>query len=191
MNKIIGIPVGTPLNPDALKRKLNPVTSVNNVLPDENGNVEVDVNETLVVSLRSENSKATKTSTQIADAVANKQHVILKRSDGEIYNLDGIYESASGASAVFAKTFVYDGEVVYEAYDIDSVGRCISTREIVESSGANVPSGGTNGIPPGGKAGQFLCKASDEDYDVKWADFEIPKEYGLITYDQDKTITIT
>ena len=48
-----------------------------------------------------------------------------------------------------------------------------------------------DGIPPGGKAGQFLCKASDEDFDVEWTDFEIPKEYGLITYDQDKTITIT
>lgn len=59
----------------------------------------------------------------------------------------------------------------------------------------NPPSGGTDiqghGIPAGGKAGQFLCKQSDEDYDVTWADFEIPKEYGLVTYDQDKTITIT
>ena len=48
-----------------------------------------------------------------------------------------------------------------------------------------------DGIPPGGKAGQFLCKKSDEDFEVEWADFEIPKEYGLVTYDQDKTITIT
>lgn len=47
------------------------------------------------------------------------------------------------------------------------------------------------GTPPGGKAGQFLCKKSDEDYDVEWADFKIPEQYGLVTYDQDKTITIT
>ncbi len=48
-----------------------------------------------------------------------------------------------------------------------------------------------DGIPPGGKAGQFLCKKSDKDYDVEWADFKIPEQYGLVTYDQDKTITIT
>lgn len=49
----------------------------------------------------------------------------------------------------------------------------------------------TSGIPAGGKAGQYLRKKSDADYDVEWADFEIPTEYGLITYNQDKTITIT
>jgi hypothetical protein len=48
-----------------------------------------------------------------------------------------------------------------------------------------------SGTPPGGKAGQFLCKKSDKDYDIEWADFKIPEQYGLVTYDQDKTITIT
>lgn len=47
------------------------------------------------------------------------------------------------------------------------------------------------GVPSGGKAGQYLRKKSDTDRDVEWADFEIPQEYGLITYDQDKTISIT
>lgn len=47
------------------------------------------------------------------------------------------------------------------------------------------------GVPSGGKAGQYLRKKSDDDRDVEWADFEIPKEYGLISYDQDRTITIT
>ena len=51
--------------------------------------------------------------------------------------------------------------------------------------------GGSGGVPPGGKAGQYLRKKSDADGDVEWADLEIPKEYGLITYDQDRTITIT
>ena len=50
---------------------------------------------------------------------------------------------------------------------------------------------GSDGVPPSGKAGQYLRKKSDADGDVEWADFEIPKEYGLVTYDQDKTITIT
>lgn len=51
--------------------------------------------------------------------------------------------------------------------------------------------GVANGLPPGGKDGQFLRKKSDSNFDVEWGDFEIPKEYGLVTYDQDRTITIT
>lgn len=51
--------------------------------------------------------------------------------------------------------------------------------------------GAINGIPPGGKAGQFLCKQSDDDYDAAWCDLVIPEQYGLVTYDQDKTITVT
>lgn len=53
-------------------------------------------------------------------------------------------------------------------------------------------SGGViNGVPSGGKAGQYLRKKSDDDYDVEWSDLTIPKEYGLVTYNQNKTITIT
>ena len=48
-----------------------------------------------------------------------------------------------------------------------------------------------NGIPAGGLAGQYLRKVSNEDYDVEWADLEIPAEYGLVSYDNTKTITIT
>ena len=51
--------------------------------------------------------------------------------------------------------------------------------------------GGSGAIPPGGKAGQYLRKRSNADGDVEWADLEIPEQYGLITYDQNKTITIT
>lgn len=50
---------------------------------------------------------------------------------------------------------------------------------------------GRDGIPAGGKAGQYLCKKSDDDYDIEWSDLKIPEQYGLVTYDQDKTITIT
>lgn len=49
----------------------------------------------------------------------------------------------------------------------------------------------TGSIPAGGEAGQYLCKKSDNDYDVEWTDLVIPEQYGLVTYDQDKTITIT
>lgn len=45
MSKIIGITVGTPISPKLLKEKLNPVTSVNGIAPDENGNVQVEIPE--------------------------------------------------------------------------------------------------------------------------------------------------
>lgn len=48
-----------------------------------------------------------------------------------------------------------------------------------------------SGVPPGGKTGQYLRKQSDADGDAVWSDLEIPEQYGLVTYDQNKTITIT
>lgn len=39
--KIIGVTVGTTMNPQTLKEKLNPVTSINGMKPDENGNVKL------------------------------------------------------------------------------------------------------------------------------------------------------
>ena len=39
--KIIGVTVGTPLSPALIKEKIKPVTSVNGIEADENGNVEV------------------------------------------------------------------------------------------------------------------------------------------------------
>ena len=44
MSKIIGVTVGTPISPQTLKEKLNPVLSVNGVKPDKNGNAEVTMN---------------------------------------------------------------------------------------------------------------------------------------------------
>lgn len=40
--KIIGVTVGTTLSPRGIKEKLNPVTSINGVKADENGNIEVN-----------------------------------------------------------------------------------------------------------------------------------------------------
>lgn len=51
--------------------------------------------------------------------------------------------------------------------------------------------GVANGLPAGGKAGQVLTKKTDKDYDVEWADIQIPEQYGLVTYDNRKVITIT
>lgn len=41
MSKIVGVTVGTTLSPGGIKDRLKPVTSVNGVTPDENGNAEV------------------------------------------------------------------------------------------------------------------------------------------------------
>lgn len=43
MSKIIGVTVGTPVSAELIKKKLNPVLSVNGVGADDNGNVEVEV----------------------------------------------------------------------------------------------------------------------------------------------------
>lgn len=39
--KIIGVTVGTTINPQTLRDRLKPVTSINGVAPDESGNVEL------------------------------------------------------------------------------------------------------------------------------------------------------
>lgn len=41
--KIYGVTVGTPLSPQSIREHLKPVTSVNGVKADENGNVSIDV----------------------------------------------------------------------------------------------------------------------------------------------------
>lgn len=41
--KIIGVTVGTPISPDRMRGKINAVTSVNGIAPDENGNVKINV----------------------------------------------------------------------------------------------------------------------------------------------------
>lgn len=65
------------------------------------------------------------------------------------------------------------------------------TEEQLETVVANYLTKNPQGVPEGGKAGQYLRKKSDNDRDVEWADFEIPQEYGHVAYGQDKTITIT
>lgn len=40
-DKIIGATVGTPISPNKIEEKINPVKTVNGYTPDENGNVEV------------------------------------------------------------------------------------------------------------------------------------------------------
>lgn len=63
--------------------------------------------------------------------------------------------------------------------------------KVVEKDAPEGTGGSKYGIPAGGTKGQYLRKVSDEDYDVAWSDLEIPEQYGLVTYNQDKTLTIT
>lgn len=41
--KIVGVTVGTSLSPEQIRKRIKPVTSVNGIKADENGNVEVDI----------------------------------------------------------------------------------------------------------------------------------------------------
>lgn len=94
------------------------------------------------------------------------------------------YTKRSQAFFVMPRTkpsdYVYTETEVLNYYSLDE------RLKRVETGG-----GAINGIPPGGKAGQYLRKQSDDDYDVAWSDIEIPEQYGLVSYDQDKRITIT
>lgn len=45
MSKIVGVTVGTPLSPQKIKEKLNPIISVNGIKPDEGGNVNVEISD--------------------------------------------------------------------------------------------------------------------------------------------------
>ena len=114
------------------------VQTVNGTSPDESGNVKVDVKETLVVTLMSDPQIATKGGTMIANAVANKQSVILKASNGNIYHLDKVSggEATNYAyTAVFSRTYISDGDVIREVYTVSPNGSYAFSQEIVESSG--------------------------------------------------------
>lgn len=76
---------------------------------------------------------------------------------------------------------------------IDNAGRVLVVGEDgIVRPGEYSGGGGSGGnLPPGGKAGQILYKKSDKDFDVEWDDIRIPEEYGLVTYDQNRTITIS
>ena len=43
--KIIGVTVGTPISPSKIEEKINPIKTINNVAPDENGNVQLNVDD--------------------------------------------------------------------------------------------------------------------------------------------------
>lgn len=191
--KIVGVTVGTSLNPEKIKEKLNPVTSVNDVTPDENGNVEIPIPEQdspiLFVDINEVESRkwvSNRSFDEIKEHLENGGFVVGRYNGKELF----VYEV--GENNITFAAYSIGGNPSY-SYKISADGT-VAYMYHNHAHGGNT-SGNTNtqghGIPAGGKAGQFLCKQSDEDYDVAWADFEIPKEYGLVTYDQDKTITIT
>lgn len=40
--KIIGVTVGTPLSPRSIQNKINPITTINGISADENGEIKTD-----------------------------------------------------------------------------------------------------------------------------------------------------
>lgn len=81
-------------------------------------------------------------------------------------------------------------EIFDEIGDV-GMGGAVSDEQLANAVNKYMKDNPVEGIPSGGKTGQYLRKQSDEDYDVAWSDLVIPEQYGLISYDQDKTITIT
>ena len=56
--KIIGVTVGTTISPKTIKDKINPVTSINGVEPDETGNVDISGDTTIDSTLSVEGTAA-------------------------------------------------------------------------------------------------------------------------------------
>ena len=195
----------------AEKAAKSSVKTVNGQKPDENGNVEIEVGgsgesgaKPFVVTVNEEHMatieySTDKTSQEIYQAWVDGQIIVCK------FSIDGIpfYElnpvAVAHSMVVFSNSAIVNGENQYtslvingsEVYRFDSR---LATEEFVNEKIAEASLGGGSGghgIPSGGKAGQYLCKKSDADYDVVWCDLVIPEQYGLVTYDQDKTITIT
>lgn len=96
--------------------------------------------------------------------------------------------TTSTPAYIFAMKSILCGEGTPDAPGEDVYSQIIELLNKVIASGGG---GGTSGLPLGGKVGQYLRKASDEDGDAVWADLEIPPEYGLVTYDNNKIITVS
>lgn len=109
------------------------VKTVNNVSPDEKGNVAIDVKETLVVSVYPNLQRVDARVFEILQAVNNNQSVILEFPNGEFCCLDGIIDN----KAVFSKTYIYEGNIVQEKVVVNANGTCKVSQEIVESSGGD------------------------------------------------------
>lgn len=91
---------------------------------------------------------------------------------------------------VYTETEVKRYETLERRLD-DMEEKGISEDKIAAAVEAYLKKNIVGGLPPGGTAGQILTKKSEADGDVEWADLTIPKEYGLVTYNQNKTIIVS
>lgn len=136
--------------------------------------------------------------------VVDVPNILLQTSDNiKVYTysrVDGAKTRRDYLILVRARTkpddYVYT-ETEVKRWD-DLVGRIedlekngVSSEQIAIAVNDYLSKNPVSGVPPGGKTGQYLRKQSDADGDAVWSDLEIPEQYGLVTYDQDKTITIT
>ena len=105
-------------------------------------------------------------------------------------NSETVVEAEADAIATLRKNIIQDVENNLKPVKTVNGVKPDENGNVNVSGGSGTGLSGV-GIPAGGKAGQVLCKNSDEDYDVIWSDPIIPEQYGLVSYDQDKTLTIT
>lgn len=140
---------------------------------------EQDSKETLTVVLKQSGEKL----------VCDVPNIILQKAQSFVAYAYLVDEQ--GSRTVYEQKFDVrerekPADYVYTETEVFSYDSLVQRIEKLEKSGGVV-----NGIPVGGKTGQYLRKQSDDDYDVAWSDLVIPEQYGLVSYDQDKTITIT
>lgn len=64
----------------------------------------------------------------------------------------------------------------------------VSPEAIASAVAAYLEENPVDPLPEGGTVGQVLTRTENG---AEWADITIPKEYGLVTYDQDRTITVS
>lgn len=149
--KIVGVTVGTTMNPSRIKEKIKPVTSVNGNEPDENGNVDVDVgSETFAVTVTRSDVNGSvstdKTSEEIHEAWKKKIPIVGRFNDGGI--LYGITLVMSGTyAAVFTVPNLAGGHniIVIEGSDVRMVENTYIEDAIAQALAKAKESGEFNG----------------------------------------------
>ena len=79
MSKIIGVTVGTTINPDAVAEKLKPVKTVNGIEPDSRGNVEIEAGLSPTVGIEKINGGYRVT---VTDVNGSKYFTVMDGEDG-------------------------------------------------------------------------------------------------------------
>jgi hypothetical protein len=114
--KIIGATVGTPLGPDGIREKLNPVTTINGVEPDKNGNATIEIPKQVQANLDQNDPNA-------PDYVKGKTHGVAS-STTWLKNMAPVVSSSKPNS--------WGG---YNAGSIKGVSLTLDTNYVIDVSG--------------------------------------------------------